>query len=87
MQADLAGPSGPVAVVVMMAYRLAAVPPAAVPVVDLGDDANGVGIEERGHPVVQHDAVPREAALDALPLAGRDPPLVEHELGHGGLAA
>ena len=31
--------------------------------------------------------LPRQAALDPLALVGRDPPLVEHELGHGGLAA
>ena len=53
----------------------------------IGHDADRVGIDERGHAAVQDHAIPGKVPLDPLALVGRDPPLVEHEIGHGRLAA
>ncbi len=59
-QVQLVGAGGVVVIVVVGA----AVPVAAVVGLDLGHDADRVGVEERGGAVVQDHAVAGEAALD-----------------------
>ena len=78
-QPDLAGPAA--------AVRAVPGPCRARPAAGLGHDPDRVRVDERGRAVVEDHAVPGQAPLDPLPLVGRDPPLVEHEVGDGRLAA
>ena len=52
----------------------------------LSHNPQRVRIDKRGTAVVEHHSAQVQPLLDALSLAGRDPLLVEHEVGHGRLA-